>query len=81
MEWGTVCEQWGPVVGMFILNKLVLPSSLDDWDSIELHLVYNSNESLSQTSQGTWASSSTMDVSYYCMHVGNFYIPIYLISY
>ena len=46
MELGTVCEQWGegPVVGISILNKLVLPISVDDFDTMELNLVSNSDE-------------------------------------
>ena len=50
VEWGMVCEHGGPVVGMSISNKLVLPT---DFETKESNLVCNSNESFSWRSWGT----------------------------
>ena len=38
------------MVGMSILNNLVLPTSVDNFDTMESNLVCNSDESLSQVS-------------------------------
>ena len=37
----------GPVAGMSISNRLVLPTSVDDFDTMESNLFCNSEESLS----------------------------------
>ena len=52
---------WGLVVGISISNNLVLPTSADNFDTLELNLVKNSNESLCQAFWRSWASSSITD--------------------
>ena len=56
-----LCAIGGPVGGMSISNRLVLPTFIDDVDMMEWLLLCNNDESLSQASWGTWASSSIIE--------------------
>ena len=55
------CHHGGPVVGISILNRLVLPTSVEDLDMMLLNSFTSEEESVSTVSCGTCTSCNILD--------------------